>query len=90
VPTLQGDESLDVPAGTEAGEVFRLRGKGISRLGASGRGDLFVHVRVRTPRKLTKEQARLLREYAASLDESYELEEEKGFLDRVKELFTRS
>ena len=90
VPSLEGEEPMEVPPGTEAGEVFRLRGKGIPRLGASGRGDLFVHVRVRTPRKLSKEQARLLREYAESLDESYEIEEEKGFLDRVKELFSRS
>jgi molecular chaperone DnaJ len=87
VPTLAEPAELSVPSGTEAGEVFRLRGKGIPRLGRGGQGDLFVHVRVRTPKKLSGKQADLLREYADSLDETYELEEEKSFLERVKSLF---
>ena len=87
VPTLGEPAELSVSAGTEAGEVFRLRGKGIARVGRGGHGDLFVHVRVRTPKKLSAKQSELLRDYAESLDESYELEEEKSFLERVKGLF---
>lgn len=88
VPLL-GDDSVEVevPAGTESGEVLRLKGHGVRKLGASGHGDLFVHVQVKTPRHLTAKQKKLLREYAASVDEGYEIGEDKSFLERVKELF---
>ena len=87
VPTLEGMTGLEIPAGTEAGEVIRVKGKGIRKLGASGRGDLLVHVRVRTPKRLSDKQKDMLRKYQDAVDESYDVREEKGLLDRVKDLF---
>jgi molecular chaperone DnaJ len=87
VPTLEGATTLTIPAGTEAGQVIRLREKGIKRLGSSGRGDLFVHVRVRTPKGLSGNQQALLREYAKSVDERYDVAEEKSLFSRVKDIF---
>ena len=60
VPTLDGDEELAIPAGTQTGETFRLRGKGVPYLRRNGRGDQLVMVQVLTPTKLTPEQKELL------------------------------
>jgi molecular chaperone DnaJ len=62
VPTLDGTEKLKIPAGTQPGKVFRLSGRGVQRLGHSGRGDLFVTVVVTVPEKLSKRQKELLKE----------------------------
>jgi len=64
VPTPFGDTVLKVPHGTQTGTVFRLKGKGLPRVGNSGKGDLHVRVHVWTPVKLTPEQERLLKEMA--------------------------
>lgn len=64
VPTLDGQETLHIPEGTQTGSVFRIKGKGMPILGGRGRGDLFVTVTVVTPTNLTKEQRRLLEELA--------------------------
>ncbi len=63
--TLDGEEKLDIRAGTQSGTVFTLRGKGVPRLRSTQRGDLLVHVDVRVPTRLDEEQERLLRELAA-------------------------
>jgi molecular chaperone DnaJ len=84
VPTLDGEESLTVPAGTQSGERFRLRGQGVPALNGSGRGDEFVTVTVRTPTKLSEEKRRLLEELA-KLDG--EETSEPGLFDRVKNIF---
>jgi molecular chaperone DnaJ len=63
--TLDGEEKLDIRAGTQSGTVLTLRGKGVPRLRSSSRGDLHVHVDVRVPTRLDEEQERLLRELAA-------------------------
>jgi molecular chaperone DnaJ len=62
--TLDGEEKLDIRAGTQSGSVLTLRGKGVPHLRSSARGDLHVHVEVRTPTRLDDEQERLLRELA--------------------------
>jgi molecular chaperone DnaJ len=62
--TLDGEEELDIRAGTQSGSVLTLRGKGVPHLRSSARGDLHVHVEVRTPTRLDDEQERLLRELA--------------------------
>jgi molecular chaperone DnaJ len=68
VPTLDGDTvTLKVPAGTESGRTFRVRGRGIPT-GGSGRGDLLVTVEVAVPRKLTRTQRKLLDDFAATED----------------------
>ncbi len=86
VPTLQGEVELDVPAGAETGETLRVRGKGVQRIGSSGRGDLIVHLRVRTPKRLTSEQEAALRAYAESMDQASDLGE-RSLFDRVKDIF---
>ncbi len=65
LPTLDGEEKIDIRPGTQSGAVTTLRGKGVPRLRSSSRGDLHVHVEVRTPTKLDEAQEKLLRELAA-------------------------
>jgi len=69
IPTLEENEVLKIPAGTQPGEVFRLKGKGIKTLGGYRKGDLFVKVNVKIPEKLTKEQKALLQKFAESTGE---------------------
>jgi molecular chaperone DnaJ len=68
VPTLEGEQKLKVASGTQSGEVLTLRNKGVQHLRGGGRGDLFVHVQVVTPKKLSGEQKKLVEQLAASLD----------------------
>lgn len=86
VPTLEGKIKLKVPAGTQSGNVFRLRGKGIVSLNTGGRGDQLVRVMVEIPRKLTARQRELLEEFAR-LDGEDVNPMSKGFFEKVKELF---
>jgi len=72
IPTLEGRESFKIPSGTQSGEVFRLRGKGIRDLESRRTGDLFVKVLVETPTNLTKEQKNLIRELAQLRGENLE------------------
>jgi molecular chaperone DnaJ len=82
-PTLDGkEEELDIPAGTQSGETFRLRGKGVPRLQRSGRGDMIVTVKVKTPKKLNAEQKELLRQLADTFDDET-IQSHKGFFDRI-------
>jgi molecular chaperone DnaJ len=84
VKTLDDDEKLKIPMGTQTGTVFRLRGKGMPALGGRGRGDLFVSVTVMTPTSLTREQRKLLEQLAEV--ESKDLED-KGLVDQVRDIF---
>jgi molecular chaperone DnaJ len=86
VPTLEGKIKLKIPAGTQSGNVLRLRGKGIVSLNGVGRGDQLVRVVVETPRKLTARQKELLEEFAR-LDGADVHPMSKGFFEKVKELF---
>jgi molecular chaperone DnaJ len=86
VPTLDGKVKMKIPAGTQSGRVFRLKGKGIPRLHGSGRGDQHVRVAVETPTELNSEQRELLERFAAiSGEESHP--QSKSFFDKVRELF---
>ena len=62
VETIDGDVKLKIPAGTQSSTIFKLRGKGISRLRSSGRGDHFVEVKVKIPDSLNRKQKQLLKE----------------------------
>jgi molecular chaperone DnaJ len=84
VPTLDGEEKLKIPAGTQPGRVFSIRGKGIPHLRRNGRGDQLVIVNVAVPTKLTKEQRALFEELAKSLGTTVK-PQEKGFLDWLNE-----
>ncbi len=65
VPTLDGPHKLKIPAGTQPGKVFRLKGRGIAPLGGGSRGDQHVQIQVEIPTRLTKEQRELLERFAA-------------------------
>ncbi len=95
VPTLDGEETLRVPEGTESGSVLRLRGKGMPNISGRGHGDLHVAVQVMTPRKLTKEQKKLLEQLAATLPAQQnepksraDEEHERSVFERVKDIFS--
>lgn len=86
VPTLEGTEQLTVPEGTQTGSVFRLKGHGLPVRGGRGRGDLFVAVTVVTPTSLSREQRRLLEEFAR-IDKPI-VADEKGIFNKVKDIFS--
>jgi len=79
-----GEEELDIEAGTQSGTVVRLRGRGLPSLDRSGKGDLHVTIRVKTPKSLSPEQRALL-EQLAQLDGDETAE--RGLFDRVKDIF---
>jgi len=96
VPTLDGTETVKVPEGTQTGTTLRLRAKGMPDVGGRGRGDLFATVQVKTPKKLTREQRRLLEQLASALPaEQFEprprreddSQDERNLFDRVKDMF---
>ena len=70
VPTIHGDHELEIPAGSQSDELLVLRNEGIARLSGRGRGDHVVHLRVLIPKKLSKEQKKLLEELAELADDS--------------------
>jgi molecular chaperone DnaJ len=86
IPTLTGSTKLKIPAGTQPGHVFRLRGKGFPHLRGSGSGDQLCRVVVEVPSKLTTRQKELLQEFE-SLSGDTATPITKGFLDKVKEIF---
>jgi len=88
VPGLSGEEQLKIPEGTESGAVFRIRGKGLADPHGGGRGDLYYHVRVLTPSKLTREQRKLIEQLGASLKvENKPAERGSSLFDKVKDIF---
>jgi molecular chaperone DnaJ len=93
VPGIDAEETIKIPESTQTGSTFRLRGKGMPDVSGRGRGDLLVTVQATTPKKLTKEQRRLLEELAATLPEqkvkpaARESEDDRGIFDKVKDIF---
>ena len=90
IPTLDGAARLKIPAETQSGRVFRLRGKGIKGVRSIGRGDLLCHVAVETPVNLTEQQKELLRQFEASSQEHAERHNPKAqsWMDKVKDFFS--
>ena len=84
VKTLDGEEELKVPAGTQTGTVFRLKSHGMPNLGARGKGDLFVAVTLVTPKTLTREQRKLLEQLAEIEDVDFS---DESFIDKVRNIF---
>ncbi|MEY3794738.1 MAG: hypothetical protein RLZZ521_2067 [Pseudomonadota bacterium] len=89
VPTLQGEAAIDLPEGTQTGKQFRLRGKGIKGLRATFPGDLYCHITVETPVKLTEHQRKLLKELDESLKKGGDKHSpnEKGWADKLRSFF---
>jgi molecular chaperone DnaJ len=88
VPTVEGSRTrVSVPAGTQSGHRFRLKGKGMTVLRSPLRGDMYVHAIVETPVNLTKRQQELLREFEKEGENRKTNPESEGFFARVKEFF---
>jgi len=93
IATMTGEEQIRIPAGTQAGARFKLRGKGMPNVSGRGQGDLYAITRVAIPKKLTKEQRHLLEELAKTMpQETLETSEsdegaEKPFFEKVKDIF---
>ena len=89
IPTLDGSAKIRVPAETQSGKTFRLKGKGVKGVRSQAAGDLFCHVVVETPVNLTERQRQILREFdTISLQDSARHNPRaKGWFDKVKEFF---
>ncbi len=85
VPTVDGDASLKIPAGTQSGTVFRLRDRGVPHLNSNGRGDQLVMTQVVVPTNLSERQKELFEEMADSLGKAVVPQREKGFLNDLKD-----
>lgn len=89
VPTLHGEERLKIPEGAQSGQMFRLRGKGLSNPQGGGHGDLYVTVQVLVPNKLTREQRKLFEELAETLRvDNRPAERNSNLFNRIKEIFS--
>ena len=88
VPTITGKAKVKIPSGTQAGKIFRLRGKGIPHLNSYGKGDQLIHVNIWTPKHLSKEEKKILEKLRDSDNfQPDPTDKDKGFFDRVKEYF---
>jgi molecular chaperone DnaJ len=93
IPTLEGEEKFMVPEGSQSGATFTLRGRGMPDVSGRGRGNLIVRVKLVTPKKLTREQKKILEELAATLPKDKfqptpaAEQDDKGLFDRVKDIF---
>ncbi len=90
VPTLDGRVKLKIPAGTQNGKLFRLRGKGVKPVRGGAVGDLMCEIRVETPVNLNAEQKELLQRLGESLHGDKHSPEHSGWIDSVKSFFERS
>ena len=88
VPTLKGMENLDLPVGTQHGEVFKLKGKGLPDIRSYRNGDQIVQILIEVPKKLSEKQKQLLREYAATEDTAV-MPQRKSFMEKLKDRFIK-
>lgn len=89
IPTLKGRQELQVPAGTQSGEVFRVRGGGVPDPRGGGPGDLMVQTYIEVPKKLNPRQQELLRELA-ELEHANVSPQRKSILERIRDYFVAS
>jgi molecular chaperone DnaJ len=86
VPTLYGKVKLKIPAGTQTGTNFRLRGKGVKNVHGRGQGDQHIKIKIVTPKNLTEKQKQLLRDFS-EISGTMPDEQQDGFFDKVKRAF---
>ena len=79
VPTLDGGIEIKINPGTQPGEIIKLKGKGIPKLRGYGRGDLLIHIVVNIPKKLTKQQKKLIKELAKEFNQKIKIKKHKFF-----------
>jgi molecular chaperone DnaJ len=87
IPTVHGDVKLKIPAGTQTGAKFRLRGKGAPRLRGNTNGDQQVTVKIVTPKNLNEKQREALRAFAEAGGQTVSEQKEEGFFGKVKDAF---
>jgi len=88
VPGLNGEEKLKIPEGTQSGAVFRIKGKGLADPRGGGKGDLYYHVRILTPTKLTRDQRKLMEQLGATLKvENKPADRTSSLFDTVTAIF---
>jgi len=89
VPTIDGKAKLKIPAGTQSGKVFRLKGKGFPAVQSYEKGDQMVYVNIWTPQELTAEERSLLERLQTSSNfQPHPEKGEKGFFERIRDMFT--
>lgn len=86
VPTIDGKVKYSVPEGTQPGTTFRLKGKGVNKLRAHGRGDMLITTTIEVPRNLNETQKKLIKEFDSSLNEK-NYHKRKSFFDKIKDMF---
>lgn len=86
IPTLKGKSNVTIPAGTQSGQVFRLRGQGIPNVHGHGVGDLLVEVGIEVPKKLSERQSELLQEFAETEHKTVG-PKRQSWLDKLKDFF---
>ncbi|WP_312695316.1 molecular chaperone DnaJ [Caproiciproducens sp.] len=86
VPTIDGRVSYQVREGTQPGDVFKLKGKGIPRIGGHGRGDQFVRMTIEVPKNLTQKQKEILQQFD-NVAEEKNYQKRKNFIDKIKDMF---
>ncbi|OFI07191.1 chaperone protein DnaJ [Clostridium acetireducens DSM 10703] len=87
VPTVDGDVKYKVPAGTQPGTIFRLKGKGVPIVNGSGRGDQYVKIIVDIPKTLNEKQKTALYAYMEASGEEIDSKERESFVDKIKKTF---
>lgn len=89
VPTIEGKAKFKIPAGTQAGKIFKLSGKGLPSVNSYGRGDQLILINVYTPTDITNEERKLLEKLreAPNFKPKPGVKQERGFFDRVKDMF---
>lgn len=86
VPAIEGKKiKLTIPAGTQSNDKFRIKERGMTKLKSTARGDLYVHILVETPVKLTKKQIELLQEFDGSGE--FHSPKSESFFKKVRDLF---
>lgn len=89
VPTLNGKVRIKIPEGTQAGKIFRLKGKGLPAVQSYGRGDQLVHINIWTPKKLSSEERKLLEKMRKlSNFKPNPSKSEKGFFEKMRDMFS--
>jgi molecular chaperone DnaJ len=89
VPTIDGRAKIKIPAGTQSGKVFRLKGKGFPAVNSYEKGDQLIHVNVWTPQTMTAEEKSMLEKLSQSENFKPQPDKnEKSFFDKVREIFS--
>ncbi len=86
VPTIDGRVSYQVREGTQPGDVFKLKGKGVPHINGRGRGDQYVRMTIEVPKNLSQKQKQILQDFDSSAEEK-NYQKRKGFFDKIKEMF---